>query len=199
MAFTGHFMQYATGATIDSSTDTTDNMVLTNAVVEPGTNPRFEGNVIIEGILFLKSPNIVNFDGNVDIKGLIVADGDVNNPGTNKLAFGGNFQSGTFPSGYEFDPIRSETGSSLITPGFAVELAGNFSSLSGVMAVSGFTLSGNADALINGSIINYSDVPLTVEGNATLNFDRFDSTKVPAGFDIPLILEYEALSWSMIL
>jgi len=194
----GHFSQYATGITIDSSTDTTDSMTLSNAVIKAGTNPSFAGNVIIQGVLFVESPNIVQFDGNVEIEGLIVADGDVDNPGTDSMIFNGNFQSGTFPEGAEFDAIRSETGSSLIMPGFAVELAGNFSSLSGVIAVSGFHLSGNADATITGSIINYSDSPTVIEGNATLRFDRSGATEIPAGFEIDLILHYDSASYSEI-
>jgi len=89
-------------------------------------------------------------------------------------------------------------GSSLIVPGFAVELAGNFSSLGGVMAVSGFHLSGNADALVRGSIVNYSESDTVVLGNATLRFDRSGGTEVPAGFDNRRILECDSSSWSIV-
>ncbi|MHC4214689.1 MAG: pilus assembly PilX N-terminal domain-containing protein [Planctomycetota bacterium] len=195
---TGHFLQYATGLTIDSSTNTTDSMTLTNAVIEAGTNPCFSGNVEIEGVLFIESPNIVTFDGNADIKGLIIGDGDADNPGSNSLTFNGNFESTTFPESGEFDAIRSETGSSMLAPGFVVRLAGNFASLGGVMAVSGFHLSGNANALVSGSIINYSNYPTIVEGNAILRFDRSGGTSNPAGFDSIKILEYDASSYSLI-
>jgi hypothetical protein len=193
---TDRFRPYATGITIDSSTDTSDNMTLVNAHIEAGTNPCFEGNVKIQGILFIESPNIVVFNGNVEIEGLIVADGDVAHPGTNSLTFYGNFQSHSFPSDSEFDTIRSEIGSSMLAPGFAVELAGNFSSLGGVMAVSGFHLSGNAGAVVEGTILNYSESPTLVEGNATLNFDREDSTKIPAGFDLYRELHYNPSTYS---
>jgi hypothetical protein len=193
---TDRFRQYAIGTTIDSSTDTTDNMILTNTYIEAGANPRFEGNVKINGILFIESPNIVVFDGNADIKGMIVADGSVENPGTNSMTFNGNFQSGSFPSDSEFDTMRSEEGSSMLAPGFALTLAGNFSSLGGVMAVSGFHLAGNAGAVVEGTILNYSGDPTLVEGNATLNFDRAGSVKVPAGFDLYRELNYEPASYS---
>jgi len=192
---TQHFQQYATGDVIDSSTDLSDSMTLTNATIQAGTNPNFLGNITIEGILYIEQPNIVTFNGNVDSRGMIVAEGDVNNPGTNSMTFLGNFATNPVPSGVQFDAIRQETGSSILAPAFAVTFAGNFSALSGVMAVSGVHFSGNVNAIVEGTIINYSDNPTTVMGNATLNFDRSDNITVPAGFDTHRILTYNPASY----
>ena len=192
---TQHFLQYATGVVIDSSTDITNSMTLTNAAIEAGTNPNFEGNITIEGILYIEQPNIVTFERNVALNGMIVGDGDVNDPGTNSISFLGNFAANPCPSGSEFDAIRSETGSSIVAPGFAASFAGNFAALGGVMAVSGAHFSGNVSAVIKGTIINYSENPTTVMGNATLNFDRSDNIKVPAGFDTHRILTYNPASY----
>ena len=193
-----HFLPYATGDTIDSSTDTTNSMTLTNATIAAGTNPCFEGNVRIEGVLFVQSPNKIVFNSNVDIRGIIIADGDVDNPepGTNSMTFLGNFESGPLPDSSEFDVLRSETGSCLLAPGFTVSLEGNFATLNGVMAVSGFHLTGNANAMIEGSIINYSDSPTIIDGNVTFNFDRSNSNKIPAGFDTHMMLEYNPMSYN---
>jgi len=195
---TQHFQQYATGDVIDSSTDLTNSMVLTNATIEANTDPCFIGNVIIEGILFIEQPNAVTFNGNVDVRGMIVADGDVNNPGTNGMTFLGNFETNPYPSGVEFDAIRQETGSSILAPAFAASFEGNFSAIGGVMAVSGAHFSGNANAVVKGTIVNYSENPTVVEGNATLNFDRSDNIKVPAGFDTHRILTYNPASYEEI-
>jgi len=192
---TQHFEQYATGDVIKSSTDLTNSMVLTNATIKAGTDPNFLGNIIIEGILYIKQPNIVIFSSNVDSRGMIVAEGDVNNPGTNSLTFLGNFATNPVPAGVQFDAIRQEEGSSILAPAFAVTFAGNFSALSGVMAVSGVHFSGNVNAIVEGTIINYSDNPTVVEGNSTLNFDRSDNIKVPAGFDTHRILTYNPASY----
>ena len=192
---TERFLQYATGDIIRRSTDTSSSMTLTNATIKFGTNPVFEGNVIIEGVLFIEQPNIVTFNGNVDVKGLIVGDGDVDNPGTNKISFLGNFETNPYPPGAEFDAIRSETGSSILAPGFAASFQGNFSALGGVMAVSGASFSGNVNATIEGTIINYSENPTTIEGNATLNFDRSDDIKIPAGFDLLRVLIFDSSSY----
>jgi hypothetical protein len=112
------------------------------------------------------------------------------------MTFNGNFESGTFPTGSAFDNIRDEDGSSVLAPGFHVNMAGNFASLGGVMAVSGFHLSGNAGALVEGTIINYAQNPTLVEGNATLNFDRINRVKIPAGFDLYRELDYQPASYS---
>ena len=199
VADTEPFRQYATGITIDDSTDTSDNMTLSNATIAAGTNPTFAGNIIIEGILFIEAPNIVVFERNVQLNGIIVGNGDPDNPGTNQITFGGNFATGPYPAGNEYDAIRDETGSSILAPGFAASFEGNFSAIDGVMAVSGASFSGNVSAVVKGTIINYSDTPVLVEGNATMVFDRVDSTKVPAGFDFYRVLTYDPSSYSEIL
>jgi len=196
---TAHFQQYATGNVIDSSDDTSDNMTLTNVTIQAGTNPTFEGNIIIKGILFIEPPNRITFNGNVDARGMIVADGNVDEPGTNKITFLGNFATSPFPNDSQFDVIRSETGSSILAPAFAASFAGNFSALGGVMAVNTTHFSGNVSAVVKGTIINYSeDNPTIVAGNATLNFDRSDNIRIPAGFDTLRILTYEPSSYEEI-
>ena len=138
---------------------------------------------------------MVIFSRNVSLQGIIVAEGDVQNPGTDRIDFCGNFSSGPYPSGSEFDAIRGEVGSSIVAPGFATSFQGNFSTLEGVVAVSGIHFSGNVAAQIKGTIINYSDEPMVIEGNATMNFDRVSSTKIPAGFDTHRVLTYNPSSY----
>ncbi|MBW7989659.1 MAG: hypothetical protein FVQ84_06545 [Planctomycetes bacterium] len=196
---TQQFQQYATGSVIDSSTDITNSMTLTNATIAAGTDPNFLGNVIIEGILYIEQPNIVTFSQNVDSRGMIVAEGDPNFAGANNsLSFLGNFATNPVPSGVQFDAIRQEEGSSILAPAFSVAFDGNFSALSGVMAVSGVHFSGNVNAMIEGTILNYSDNPTVIEGNATLNFDRSANITVPAGFDTHRILSYNPASYEEI-
>ena len=192
---TQRFLQYATGDVIKSSTDLTDSMTLTNAKIKAGTNPNFEGNITIDGILYIEQPNIVTFERNVALNGMIVGDGDAYNPGTNSISFIGNFEAHSYPSGAEFDAIRSETGSSIVAPGFSASFSGNFAALGGVMAVSGAHFSGNVSAVVKGTIVNYSENPTVIEGNATLNFDRSDNITVPAGFDTHRVLTYNPASY----
>ena len=195
---TDRFLPYATGMIVDGSTDISKGITLTNAIIKGGTNPTFLGTVTVEGILFIESPNKVTFARNVALQGLIVADGDVDNPdpGQNFLDFQGNFSSQPYPAGVEFDAIRQEEGSSIIAPGFAASFSGNFSTLEGVVAVSGAYFAGNMSAMIKGTIINYSNSPTVVEGNAVMDFDRAASVKIPAGFDLYREMDYMPASYS---
>ncbi|UCC97189.1 MAG: hypothetical protein JSW66_15245 [Phycisphaerales bacterium] len=189
------FRQYATGETIDSSSDLSSGMILTNATITAGTNPHFTGHVTIEGILFIESPNVVTFGRDVALAGLIVAAGDVDNPGTNRIDFCGNFSSGPYPDRADFDAIRGRKGSSILAPGFATSFGGHFSTLEGVVAVSGVRFSGNVNAVIRSTIINYCESPLIIEGNAVMNIDRHTRIKVPAGFDTHRVLTYNPSSY----
>ncbi len=111
-----HFQQYATGPVIDSSTDLSSGMTLTNATIAAGTDPNFLNNVIIEGILYIEQPNIVTFQGNVDSQGMIVAEGDPNFAGpNNSITFLGNFATNPVPAGVQFD--ANSTGRRLLDTG----------------------------------------------------------------------------------
>lgn len=193
-----HFRQYATGSIIDATTDLTKGITLTNATIPAGTNPYFQGSVIIQGVLFIEPPNQVTFGRNVNLQGIIIGDGNLSDPGTNSLTFLGNFDTDPFPPDAQFDIMRHETGASIIAPGFRATFGGNFSALDGVMAVSGVHFSGNANAVVKGTILSYSDAPAVVEGNATLTFDRLHTTKIPAGFDTHRELDYDPGSYSMV-
>jgi len=193
---TARFLPYATGPIITSLTDLSAVSPLINAKIKAGTNPIFPKSVIIQGILLIESPNVVKFASNVALQGIIVGLGDVNaNPVTDRIDIMGNFASGPYPPGIEFDAIRQEEGSSIVAPGFAASFQGNFSTLEGVVALSGVTFSGNVAAQIKGTIINYSNEPMVIEGNASMTFDRSASTKVPAGFDTLRVLTYNPSSY----
>ncbi len=63
------------------------------------------------------------------------------------------------------------------------------------MAVGGAHFSGSVDAGTKGTIINYSEGAMTIEGNTVISFDRQSSTKVPAGFDSHRVLTYNPSSY----
>jgi len=190
---TNRFVQYATGPVVDSSTDLSKGITLANATIAAGTNPVFKETATIQGVLYIESPNVVTFERNVALFGIIVGDGDLANPDTNanRIDIQGNFASQPYPPGPLFDAIRQEEGSSIVAPGFAATFAGNFSALEGVVAVSGADFTGNMAATIKGTLINYSDTSTVVLGNASMNFDRANSVEIPAGFDLYRELNYE--------
>jgi hypothetical protein len=54
-----------------------DKGTLRNIRIKAGTNPIFDSNVAIEGVVFIETPNHVRFDSNVTVRGTIVVQ---NNP-----------------------------------------------------------------------------------------------------------------------
>ena len=195
---TARFIPYANGDTIDSTTDLGSyTNILVNCSIAANTNPVFPKSVTIQGILLIASPNVVTFTQNVALQGIIVALGNpAVDPAIDRIDFLGNFASGPYPAGIEFDAIRQEEGTSIVAPGFAALFGGNFSTLEGVVALSGVLFTGNVNAQIKGTIINYSNQPMVIEGNASMTFDRADSIKTPAGFDTLRVLNYDPSSYS---
>ena len=196
---TTHFEQYVTGDTIDLTTDVSNGGTYENVRIVAGTNPDFSGNVTINGIMFIETPNVVTFSGNCDINGLIIGDGDMNdNSGTNQLIFLGSVGSSSvsqLPSDSQFDGLRDETGTFLMAPGFTASFGGNFDTLNGAIAANGITFFGNAGGTIAGSVINYSDTPMILSGNSDLFFNRSDITEVPAGFELEIVLHHDPTSY----
>ena len=192
------FAGFATGPTVDPTTmDLTKGITLTNATIPAGLNPTFAGTVTINGVLWIEPPNVVTFDRNCQLNGVIVGDGTIGSTQDNQINFAGNFATGAYPMGEEFTALQSAIGTSIVAPGFSAAFTGNFSAIDGVVAVSGVTFAGNASADVRGTIINYSDEPTVVDGNISLNFDRAASVTIPAGFDTHRVLAYNPTSYCM--
>jgi len=177
----------------DPYTDTTTNLTLENIRIPADTNPHFSGHVILKGIIFIESPNIVEFTGNADIIGIIIGDGDLNFPSDeNQLNFRGNVDSRSVSElEEEFGDIRQETGTFLLAPGFSASFGGSFETLNGVIAASGIEFFGNAGGTINGSVINYSETPMSLDGSVDMVFNNFELTENPAGFETNMVLEFQ--------
>jgi len=197
---TSHFEQYVQDVFDPEEDDTSADNTFENIRIPGGTNPTFSGNTTLNGIVFIESPNIVTFTGSVDITGIIIGDGDTNDDsGANQLTFLGNVSSSPvtdLPETTQFDGLRDETGTFLMAPGFSASFGGNFDTLNGAIAANGVNFFGNAGGTINGSILNYSDTPMTFSGNSDLIFNRSGITEVPAGFEPEIILHYDSSSYS---
>lgn len=198
-ADTSRFIPYATGPEVDSTTmDLTKGLTLTNATIPAGTDPVFDGTVIIEGVLLIEQPNVVTFNRNVELRGIMVGENGVYSASDNRIDVAGNFASLPLPSDSQFDALRHEEGSSIIVPDFQVSFTGNYSAIEGVVAAGTLHFSGNASAVVKGSLISFSDEPTVVDGNVSLTFDRANSVKIPAGFDTKRILAYSPSTYSMV-
>lgn len=184
---------------MDVNADTTADANYTNLRIPAGLNPHFSGNVTLQGVIFIETPNVVTFSGNVDMTAIIVGDGDwEDNSGTNQINITGNVTSSPIsdlPSEAQFNGLHDETGTFIMAPGFAVSMGGNFSTVSGSIAGNGISFFGNAGGTINGSVINYSDEPMDLSGNADLFFNRSGLDGIPAGFLPQVVLYYDATSY----
>jgi hypothetical protein len=196
----GYFYPFATGIEINAGSDWSTSSVLNNAVIKAGTNPTFSGDVIINGVLFIETPNIVKFSGKSTINGLIVGDGSIDDEsGGSSISFSGQVQGNNVSTleGAEFEAIKNETGTFIMAPGFNVNFAGQTNYDSGVIVASGLTFSGQAGGTINGTIINYSqEQPMTLSGQNTLSFNRSGATTNPAGFVASQGIEFVPSSYS---
>ena len=194
------FQQYATN-TVDSSVSTSGNVSFENIRIVAGTNPTFSGNVTINGIVYVESPNLVTFSGNTTITGMIVAEGDLNAPySQDQLQFSGNLvcqDVSQLSQSSQFDGLRDMTGTFLLAPGFDLTFSGNFNTINGAVAACGISFTGNARGTFTNSIINYSENPMTISGNSNISIDRSNSVSSPSGFsggDVVLQFEYDSYS-----
>jgi hypothetical protein len=177
---------------------------LTNVYVPAGTNPTFNGNTTINGVLLIYPPNQVTFNGNLTINGVVVAPAS---PGgsypafdasANQLNFSGNVTanavnakdaSGNFllsntvaqPNGSTGPNLRTMTGSFVLAPNFATGFTGSFGTVSGSIISGQVTFSGNAGGSIQGSIINMEQNTLAVGGSSDIVIIGTGTTNVPTG------------------
>lgn len=193
------FTSLATGPVVDPCVMNLDKgLTLTNATIPAGRNPIFGGTVTIEGVLVIESPNVVTFNQNCQLNGIIVGVGEADNPEDNQIRFTRNFAAGPYPTGEQCALLAGAAGTSILAPGFAVSFTGNFSVVDGVVAAGSLNIAGNACAEIRGTLITYSEDPIIVDGNLCLNFNRAASTRVPGGFDTHRILACDPSSYAMV-
>jgi hypothetical protein len=194
-----YFEHYAVNI-VDSSTDTNSDAAFDNIKIVAGTNPVFTGNVILRGILFIETPNVVTFAAGVTITGIIVGDGNLeDDSATNQINLFGTVSSSPvseLPAEEQFAGLHDQTGTFILAPGFHISFGGNFSTLSGAIAGNGIEFFGDAGGTINGTVINYSDETMNLSGNSDLYFNRSGITEIPAGFVPDIVLHYDPASYS---
>jgi len=193
------FYSYATNVlspTANLSADAT----YENLLIPASRNPNFTGHVTLRGVIYVEAPNVVTFSGGVNMTGIIVTNGiDTDDSGTNQIVFTGNVMSypiSQLPQEPQFEGLREQTGTFMMTPGFSARFGGAFDTLSGVIAANGVEFHGNAGGNINGSIINYANSTMTLSGNSDLRFNRSGLVEVPAGFVPQIVLHYDPSAYS---
>ena len=165
-----------------------------NVRIPAGIGPVTFASVTLKGVIFIEVPNIVTFTGNTTITGIIVGNGSLSdNSGTNLITFLGTVNSypvTDLPDEPQFAELKNETGTFILAPGFSASFRGDFETLNGAIAANGIEFTGNAGGTIDGSVINYSNEPMTLLGNTDLFFNRSGTVEIPAGFGPEIILHY---------
>ncbi len=197
----GEFAPFVQNIFIPGTTPTS-NVTLQNMRIPANANPSFSGNVIIEGVLFIEPPNAVTFNGNTQITGVIVANGSLDAPSSgNSVQFLGTVDSHDINQLPDegFAGLKEKQGTFLLAPGFSTSFSGNFATINGVIAASGIAFSGNAGGTINGSVVNYSDAQMTLDGNTDLIFNRSGADANPPGFGPSKVLRFQPSSYSEVM
>ena len=198
----GYFEQFVVSE-IDCNTNTSVDATYENVRIKANTNPTFSAQTTLNGVVFVETPNVVQFLGGADITGIVVGDGDItDNSGDNQLIFSGNVEShlvSELPEETQFEEIRDLTETFIIAPGFNLSFSGNFTTLSGAIAGNGIEFSGNAGGVINGTIINYSGDEMTLSGNSDLFFNHSGVSEAPAGFVPQLVMTYNPASYTEVM
>ena len=171
---TNHFKQYVTSTYTGGST-------LKNVRIPAGTNPRFTGGAVIQGILYVESPNTIDFRGNVDLQGLIVFE-DKGNSTSNVIDMRGNFTHSPLPPGSEFDALREVGGIAVLAPRTSLIASGSAdSNLVGNVIVGSFANGGSADWTVEkGTLMTMDDTTDSAVFNGkTMKFKSVGSALVP--------------------
>jgi hypothetical protein len=190
-----------TGASVIATNPPSTRKSFTNIRIKANANPSFAAGTVIQGVVFIETPNQITFTGGVTIQGVIVVDqsqynGTVN---TNTIRFGGNITHQgveTIPDAPPFvvtvpdatDPSKSQvihlpqlTGSFLLAPGFGVTMTGNSNSVGGTIVTSKLDISGTAGANVKGTVINLDDTAVNMTGTSDIIIRASGSGQYPAG------------------
>ncbi|MBN2582169.1 MAG: hypothetical protein JXL80_03810 [Planctomycetes bacterium] len=191
---TSIFEPYATNI-VDSSTDTSSDVYLENIRIAAGTNPVFSGHCTIRGVVYIESPNEVQFTGGADIIGVVVVEEPdaATDFANHNIVFNGNCSAespSNLPDVPQFAGLRDLVGSFLLAPGYEVDFLGNFSTINGSIYASKMDFCGTAATTVHGSVLNCEDTDFTVGGTAGITIDHDGIDNQPAGMIFPRVMKY---------
>jgi len=165
---------------------------LNNVRIKAGANPHFSRNAVINGVLYIESPNNVVFTSGTTINGIIVCEDDPAVADDDKtIEFRGHVSAPgveALPDTEEFAAIKAQTGTVVLAPGFGVTFKGATNTINGTIAADQFAFLGNTkiEGELNGSILGLKDREMILRGNATIRINRATDDDTPAGFNHPL-------------
>ena len=157
----------------------------TNIRIKANTNPTFNDNTVINGVVYIESPNNVKFGGGAKINGVIVTATDANNNDghsltANVVEFRGGVMFRPVPDTMP-EALRRLTGSAMLVPGFTAIFGGNFDTINGTIVASQMSFEGTAGGTIKGSVINLKDSGVSLAGTTDIIIESQGTANHPAG------------------
>jgi hypothetical protein len=169
------YKQYATNNYVSGA------KTQSNIIVPPNTNPKFNANDTVQGIIYIMSPNQVTFNGNFNLQGFIVME-----PGsstTDSLTFKGNLTMAPLPNNAAFDALRATSGVAVLAPNAALSMTGSSGgNVKGNVIVNTFNFQGASDLAIDqGTLMSLSpNANSTVlSGSKSIKFSSTGATNLP--------------------
>jgi hypothetical protein len=168
------FASYATNTYVSGMASPLRNVRIPANTGTAASPLSFAGTTAIQGILYIESPNVIQFSGNASVAGFIVFESK-NTSAVNSITFTGNAQIGPLPADAVFNPLRSITGIAIMAPTATITTTGSTDSfLTGNVFVGRFNELGSATIRMDqGSIVAMdTGTAATFNGQTT----RFAST-----------------------
>jgi len=164
------------------------NQTLVNTALAPG-NYNFSGTTVIQGVLYIQTPNTISFSGPVTIQGAIVVEPNPQGTSaTNSLSFTNTVSAlpmDSLTSSVEFPAAeRALTGSVILAPNFSVVATNTFGTVCGSMIAGKFTFTNAFTATFNGSLIQLDDTPMTFSNTGNITINPLPSPYLPAGVTV---------------
>lgn len=153
-----------------------------NIIIPPNTNPKFNANDTVQGIMYIQSPNQVTFQGNFKLQGFIVMETGAASD-VNTLSFSGNLTQSPVPAGGAFDSVRAVSGVAILAPSAAISMTGSTDSyMRGSVITNTFTFAGSADIQIDqGTLMTLSpNGDSAIFNGKTVKFTANGSSNMPS-------------------
>lgn len=169
------YKAYATNSWVDAK------KTQQNIRVPAGTNPKFNANDTVQGIMYIESPNQVTFNGNFNLQGFIVME-----PGaslTDSIEFKGNLTMSPLPSSTQFDALRATSGVAVLAPKANISFTGSSGgSVKGNIIVDKLSFAGASDLQVDqGTImtLNAGTNSFVKDGSKSIRFTATGGSNQP--------------------
>jgi hypothetical protein len=173
---------YRAFATNVRTTGANGNVTIKNVYIPANSNPKFNGNATLEGIMFIASPNKVDFQGTFNLKGFVVFE-NTGDPSGNQITFTGDLTTGPVPNAPEFDALRATSGVAILAPTAKITFGGNAKgNLRGSLITSRFESTGNQKEIVidQGTLMTLDTGPdSAIFGSKTIRFSATGANNLP--------------------